>query len=102
MFDYIKYTKEDGNKSGHDIVVYALSTCGFCKRGLAFLRDNHLEFQFVYVDLLPFDTKQKVKEALEKQFDKRVVFPYLVLDNNKVLVGFVQEEWEESLGIIKK
>jgi hypothetical protein len=35
MFDTVPFTIEEGNSKGHDIIVFALSTCGFCKRALA-------------------------------------------------------------------
>ncbi|MBD3350476.1 MAG: glutaredoxin [Candidatus Lokiarchaeota archaeon] len=97
MLDYVEYTKEEGNEYNHDIVVYALSTCGFCRRGLAFLRENNIPFNFVYVDKLPFDLKMKIKNDLKEKFGKRVVFPYLVYDDKDLLVGFTKDEWKAKL-----
>ena len=37
MLDQLSYTDVPGSRSDHEITVYALSTCGFCKRALGFL-----------------------------------------------------------------
>lgn len=97
MLDYIEYTEEEGKDIGKDIVVYALSTCGFCRRALGFLRDNNIAFTYVYVDKLDYDVKQKVKNDLKEKYGERVVFPYMVLDSKDVLVGFVKDKYEATL-----
>jgi Glutaredoxin and related proteins len=37
----------------HKVVLYALSTCGWCARTKQLLTDLGVEFSYVYVDLLP-------------------------------------------------
>ena len=98
IIETLEYTAE-GTQEGKDICVYALSTCGFCRRALQFLRDSGTKFRFVYVDKLPYETKQKVKEELKEKFDKRVVFPFAVIENKEVLLGFVEEDWKQALGL---
>ena len=98
ILETLEYTTE-GSKAGKDICVYALSTCGFCRRALQFLRDADIQFKFIYVDKIPYETKQKVKEELKEKFDRRVVFPYCTIDNKEVLVGFVEEDWKQTLGL---
>ncbi|MBN2155783.1 MAG: glutaredoxin [Candidatus Lokiarchaeota archaeon] len=95
----INYTFEGNKDIGKDVTVYALSTCGFCRRALQFLRDADCKFKFVYVDKLPYETKQQLKEELQDRYEKRVVFPYLVIDDSDVLAGFVEEDWKNTLGL---
>ncbi|OLS12845.1 MAG: glutaredoxin [Promethearchaeota archaeon CR_4] len=99
--DIVNFLEENGKASGHTIKVYALSTCGFCKRALQFLRDNTITFKFVYVDLLHPEIKDKVKNDLVKKYRERLAFPFIVLDedkeNQRVIVGFLQDEFEEIL-----
>lgn len=99
MFDFIEYTEEAGNDIGHQVTVYALSTCGFCKKGIQFLRDNKVKFRFNYLDKLDYAVKKDVKTKLKEQFDKRVVFPFLVVDEKEALLGFVKDDWAKVLGI---
>ena len=99
IFETLEYTAEGSKDIGKEVCVYALSTCGFCRRALQFLRDSECKFKFIYVDKIPYETKQKVKEELKEKFEKRVVFPYCVVDDKDVLVGFVEEDWKQTLGL---
>ncbi len=95
--DYkLDFIDENGQKDDCDVTVYALSTCGFCKRGLEFLRKNSIKFRYVYVDNLPYEIKEKLKDDLEAKYKTGIGFPYLVKDDKKVLVGFSPEEWERE------
>ncbi|GAB4329026.1 MAG: glutaredoxin family protein [Promethearchaeota archaeon] len=95
----IDFTKVEGDHGEKDLVVYALSTCGFCRRGLQFLRDHSFAFRYVYVDQLDFDTKQFLKDRLRERFNQRVLFPFLVIDDREAVVGFVEETWKRKLGV---
>ena len=99
MFDTldIKFTHETGKINNKNVTVIALSTCGFCRRGLAFLRENNVDFSYVYVDLLTYDTKEKLKNELQTKFDKRVAFPFLIINDEISVVGFVEQEWKSLL-----
>ena len=97
MIENLDYTSESGSIEKNNITVYALSTCGFCRRGLQFLRDNSIKFKYVYVDKLEPEVKNKVKDELNEKYKERVVFPFLVLNEQKVLLGFVEDEWKASL-----
>ena len=99
MIEGVEFTSETGTRNSHDVTVYALSTCGFCKRAIAFLRDNSVQFKYVYVDMLNFDIKQDLKKALSEKFSERVVFPFLVVDDSKCSAGFVEEEWNRLLSV---
>jgi glutaredoxin-like protein NrdH len=99
IIEKLEYTEEKGKDIGKNIYVYALSTCIHCRHALQFLRDNHIHFKFVYMDKLDFDIKQQVKQVLEQRYSERVVFPYLVIDEKKVLVGFDEVEWKGCLGV---
>jgi glutaredoxin len=97
MFDYLKYTQVAGKNDRHDVEVYALSTCGFCKRALYFLNENHIAYRYVYVDLVSIDVKNQAKEALKAQFAEHVSFPYAVIDGKTTLVGFLELDWRKTL-----
>ena len=99
IIETVEYTTEGTKDIGKDICVYALSTCGFCRRALQFLRDSECKFKYIYVDKLPYETKQELKAQLKDKYEKRVVFPYCVIDNKDVLVGFVEDDWKQSLGL---
>jgi glutaredoxin-like protein NrdH len=99
MFDYLEYTHEEGTVRDRNVTVYALSTCGFCRRGLQFLRDHSIDFSFVYVDDLPIEVKTKVKKELHSQYKKDVSFPFVVIDDKDTLVGFIEPDWKQTFKV---
>jgi glutaredoxin len=97
MFDYLEYTKVDGNDERHDIEIYALSTCGFCKRALSFLKERDMAYRVVHVDQVPLELKNKAKAELLDRFKEHVSFPFAVIDGKEVLVGFIEADWRKTL-----
>lgn len=97
MFDYLDYVSVEGKDARHDVEVYALSTCGFCKRALAFLAAEGIAHRYVHVDLVPFDLKNRAKDELKAKFAEHVSFPYAVVDGKTTLVGFVEADWKKTL-----
>lgn len=97
MNNDLEFVYMDGENVPGDITVYALSTCGFCKRALEFLRENSIKFRYIYIDKLPVDVKTSVKTELRDKSGKNVAFPFVVIDGNKYLVGFVVDEWKREL-----
>src|SRR6056297_821545 len=93
----VEFTEVDGKIDKDDLVVYALSTCGFYRRALNFLRENSIKFKYVYIDLLDYDVKQKLKRDLYEKFQERPVFPYLVINDEEVVTGFRKSKWEDKL-----
>ena len=99
MFDFISYTEVAGAKTTPDITVYALSTCGFCRRGMSFLQNNGFKYRYVHMDLVPLETKNDVKARLKLQFKEEVAFPFIVIDESDFLVGFIEPDWKKTLGV---
>ncbi len=95
----LDYELVEGTRRDHDIVVYALSTCGFCKRAISFLKDNDYAFRYIHLDLIPIETKNEVKQVLREKFKENPAFPFVVIDDSKHLIGFIQRDWERTLGL---
>ncbi|MFP4384128.1 MAG: glutaredoxin family protein [Spirochaetia bacterium] len=93
----VDYELVEGNDIGLDLKVYALSTCAFCKRALAYLKEKNLQFQFVYVDNLNPEDKRNLKDELKKKYKNVPVFPVLTIDEKEHISGFRPEEWEKKL-----
>ena len=87
----------DGENRG-DITLYALSTCGWCQKTKGLLKDMGVGYQYVDVDHLKEDDR---KEALEKikAHNPKCSFPTMVINNDRCIVGFKEEETKEALGI---
>lgn len=99
MLDTLEYTAVDGARKEHDIIVYALSTCGFCKRSLAFLDANGFSYRYIYMDRIPLETKTEVKRILKERYGTDVAFPFATVDGKDHLVGFIEPDWKRTLGV---
>ncbi len=99
ILDTVEYTKVEGIRGEHSVTVYALSTCGFCKRAIAFLNDKQYSYRYIHVDQIPLETKNQIKEELKTKFKVNVAFPFAVIDDSKYLVGFIEADWKKELGI---
>ena len=85
-----------GSEAAGDLVLFALSTCGWCRKARGFLDGNRLAYRFVYLDRLEGDEQRSVLGEMENHNPKRS-FPTLVIDNDVVVVGFNEQEYREKL-----
>jgi glutaredoxin-like protein NrdH len=85
-----------GRKKG-DITLFALSTCGWCKKTKALLGELGVDYNYVFVDLIPEEEKDEVMKEVMK-WNPDCSFPTLVVDNKTCLVGFRPDEMKELLG----
>jgi glutaredoxin-like protein NrdH len=86
----------DGKNKGK-IVLFALSTCGWCKKTRMLIEELGVEYDYIYVDLLQSDDRDEAVEAL-KIWNPRVSFPTLVINDEECIVGFDQDRIKEILG----
>jgi len=78
------------------VVLYALSTCGWCKKTKRLLNELGVEYHYVDVDLLKGEEQQKAIKEMEG-FNARCTFPTLVA-NDQSIVGYKKEKIKEVLG----
>ena len=84
-----------GRKNG-EILLYALSTCGWCGKTRELLTELGIEYSYVYVDLLSGAELDRTMAELAR-WNKSRSFPTLVINNSKVIVGFREDEIREVL-----
>lgn len=77
--------------------IYSLSTCSHCKAAKRFLSDCSVEYSFVDVDCLKGDERKAIVADIKK-LNPRCSFPTIVI-NDKVIVGFQENEIKEALGL---
>jgi glutaredoxin len=81
-----------GEKKDHKVMVYTLSTCGWCKKMKALLKDLGVEYSYVDIDQAQGEEAKQVREDLKK-YNPRASAPTLVIDNgNEVVIGFDEEK----------
>jgi glutaredoxin-like protein NrdH len=83
-------------KNKGDIVLYAISTCGWCKKTKSLLNKLGVEYRYIYVDLLDKKEKEKIEEEVKK-WNSKCNYPTMVINNKKCIVGFKEDEIQEVL-----
>jgi len=79
-----------------NIMLYALSTCIWCKKTKQLLVDLGVQYDYVFVDLLNSEEKGQVMQVVEK-WNPECSFPTLVINDSKCIVGFKEKEIKEAL-----
>lgn len=86
----------EGRRAG-DVVLYALSTCGWCKKTKQLLKDLGVEYSYIDVDLLSRQERNEIEKEVER-WNPRASFPTIVVDGARSIVGFKEDEIREALG----
>lgn len=92
----MKMQHVEGQNKGK-LVLFALSTCGWCKKTRALIEDLDADYEYVYVDLLKGADREEVVEMVKK-WNPQLSFPTLVVNDDKTIVGFKEDEIKEALG----
>lgn len=93
----MQFSKVSGKKTDHKVTIFALSTCVWCKLTKQFLVDNGVQYEFVDVDLLEEDDKEKARQII---IDKggSLSYPTTIIDDKIVISGFRKDKLKEALG----
>jgi glutaredoxin-like protein NrdH len=87
----------DGEDRGK-VLLYALSTCVWCRKTKALLGDLGVAYDFVDVDLLEPGEKDLILDEVRKH-NPQGSFPTIVIDGGKRCIkGFKEEEIREAVG----
>jgi glutaredoxin-like protein NrdH len=87
----------DGEKRS-DLVLYALSTCVWCKKTKAFLSDLRVDYDYVNVDELAGQEREQALAELQR-WNPKCSFPSLVVNSETCVVGYDEEKIKEALGV---
>jgi glutaredoxin-like protein NrdH len=77
------------------VILYALSTCIWCKKTKELLSSLGISFDYIYVDLLKGNDRSKTVEDVKKH-NPACSFPTLVV-GDKCIIGFREKEIKEAL-----
>ncbi|MGB2696649.1 MAG: glutaredoxin family protein [Candidatus Zixiibacteriota bacterium] len=84
-------------KSKGQVVLYALSTCGWCRKTKRLLNDLGVEYHYTDVDLLEENERDEVMKTV-KRHNPKGSFPTIVIDDRKCISGFDEDEIKRELG----
>lgn len=82
-----------GKKKGA-VILYALSTCVWCRKTKRLLNELGVDYEYVDVDLLDRRDRDKInKEVL--QWNPSGSYPTMVIDDARCIVGYDPEKIRE-------
>jgi len=92
------FSKVTGKKNEHRVIVYALSTCVWCKMTKQYLNDNEVEYEFIDVDLCEPEEKEMARQQIQSKGGS-LNYPTIIVDNSTVITGFRKDKLKEALGL---
>lgn len=91
----MEYEHVDGEDKG-SIRLFALSTCGWCRKTKRLLDELNVAYEYVYVDKAHGQKRDEIIKEVE-EWNPRCSFPTLVIHEKTCIVGFKEEEIREAL-----
>ena len=95
--EYKKYVKHVPGDKVADVFLFALSTCIWCRKTKALLKELGVDHIYVDVDLLEGSAKEEAVEEMEK-WDQSGSFPLVIIGNSEAVLGFKEEKIRRLLG----
>jgi len=97
-YEKMKYTRVDGKNNKHKVLMYAISTCAWCKMTKKFLNDSEVQYEYVDVDLTSDDDHEKIKQHILNKGGE-LSYPTIIVDDRVVITGFRKDKIKEALEI---
>jgi glutaredoxin len=90
--------KVEGVKKDHEVFLYTLSTCGWCKKTKQFLKDNGVEYEYLDIDTCtPEERADAIKDIKSRRAP--IGFPLGIIDGEALISGYKPDEYKERLGL---
>ena len=85
-----------GKKNIGKVMLYALSTCMWCKKTKALLNDLGVDYDYADVDLLEGKDRETAIDIIKK-YNPACSFPTLVINDQKCIVGYNEEDIRKAV-----
>jgi glutaredoxin-like protein NrdH len=93
----VAVTRVAGEKKG-ELLVYTLSTCGWCRKVKRFLDELGVEYCYVEVDNEKGEERETTSRELKK-WNPRLSFPTIVINGEQCIIGFKEDEIRKALNL---
>jgi glutaredoxin len=78
-----------------EIILFALSTCAWCKKTKALLEELNVNYNYINVDLVMDETKHDLLDDLTK-YNSSISFPTIIINNGEeIIVGYDEKHLKE-------
>ena len=88
-------THKPGQHKKHKTMLYALSTCGWCRKTKELLDAGDVDYDYIYVDHCTGDERNAVA-ARVRELNPRGSFPTIEIDD-QVVVGYDEDKIRKLL-----
>jgi len=88
--------KVSGKNNKHKVLIYAISTCAWCKATKKFLNDNSVEYEYVDVDLVSDEDHERIREDIISR-GAEPSYPTMIVDGKTVITGLRKDLIKEAL-----
>ena len=94
----MKRVKVEGKHKDHQVLLYAISTCNWCRMTKQFLKVLGVEYEYVDVDKASSEDQELIRQDIQRRGgDLR--YPTTIIDDKILITGFRKEEIKEALGL---
>ncbi len=94
----MQFFKVIGKRNEHKVVLFTLSTCAWCKLVKKFLKDNEVEYNYIDIDLVYEDEKEKIRQIIRDKGGP-LSFPSTIIDDKILITGFRKDKIKEALNL---
>lgn len=92
-----KATSVNGKKGKRKVLLYALSTCVWCKKTKRLLESLDVAYDYIDVDLLSGAEEDEVMAEVRRH-NPACTFPTMVIDGKVTIAGFREDDIKKALG----
>ena len=89
----IEFKHVEGKEKGK-IIIYALSTCGWCKKTKRILDSLGIAYDYVDADLVDAKTSEEIDKEVRK-WNPKETYPTIVINNEKAIVSYDEDKIRE-------
>ena len=90
--------KVGGAINNHRVFLYALSTCGWCKRTKELLKEKGVAYEYLDVDTCQGEERKNAIEDLKRR-NAPLGFPVTIIDDTTMISGYKPDEITGALGL---
>lgn len=92
----MRIERVSGSNKKHKVFLYALSTCAWCKKTKAFLKEKDVEYEYIDVDMVSREDLEKIKDEISKR-GAQMLFPLIIIDDKIVITGYREDQINGAL-----